>query len=205
MILFTILLAIAHADDSALRKECYEQSKGRSCVSLGTALWQNKLTRDDARKAFTKGCELKEESACTLKNLKSKDSGAVVAAPGKAEAVFIPKGIKSTGLNQFTVQRSAALAYAQDLPNVLAQAKMQEQKLENGTVQGFRFKEIEKPSVFDSLGFHKEDVITHVNGRAVNSASQATAMLPSLAYQQRYEIKIIRAGKTVVNKYQVVD
>lgn len=218
MILFALLISLSHAasDDAQMRKECFEQNKGRSCVRLGTTLWQDKTTRSDARKAFEKGCELKQESACELKEMKSKDQEVTVApAPAKTntpdlvtptpKTAIIPKGIKSKGLNQFSIERSAALAYAQDLPNVLEQAAIQEQKLENGTIQGYRFMEIDKPGVFDSLGFQKEDVVTHVNGRAVNSASQATAMLPSLAYQKKYEIKVIRDGKTVVNKYDVVD
>lgn len=264
MILLLITGLVAHAQTANLNKECFEQNKARSCVRLGTTLWQKPETRVEAQKAFVKGCELKEESACALKDMKvaanagaapaatptpmpsaAPSAPAVVPAPmpttkaaaptpapiptpssepskgnppthgtpaltetpaqAKAPAKTTNSAIKKTGPASYKVSRAAALGYAQDLPTTLAGARMEAKTGAGGVVEGYKFAEVHSGSVFEALGFAKEDIVTHVNGRAVNSPAQATAMLPSLAWLERYEIKLIRGGKPQVFKYQMTE
>lgn len=261
MIYLLLTGLVAFAQTANLQKECFEQNKARSCVRLGTTLWQKPESREEAKKAFVKGCELKEESACALKEMKVAAAPAPVpkaAADSKAATATAPAAglktageakpaaevkattdvkvtpdvkaateanspsadtktsetakpaakvgaIQKTGPTTFKVSRSAALGYAKNLEATLASATMEAKAGANGAVEGYRFVDIQNGSVFEALGFTKEDVVTHVNGRAVNSPSQATAMLPSLAWLERYEIKFIRGGKPQVHKYQMTE
>jgi len=196
--LFSVFSCSAAAETADLHKECFAQNKGRSCVRLGTTLWQTPASRDEARKAFAKGCELKVESACALKDLKP-------AAAAAAEKPPETKAVQKKGADLFIVSRSAALSYAADMQNTLSTAKMEAEKKPSGAVSGYRFVEIEEGSVFAALGFLVKDIVTHVNGRAITSPSEATAMLPGLAYKDRFAVQIIRGGKNAVQNYQLVD
>lgn len=186
VLLFTIVNT-AWAQVPELHKECFTGRRGRSCVRLGTTLWQNPSTRDAALQAFKRGCELKEESACTLKNLKTE----IAKAPLKAR--------------EFHIERAKALGYASDLDKTLNGATMEPDRNSDKTVRGYRFVSIEAGSVFSTLGFNKGDIITHANDQPMTSPTDATALLPTLIYTDRYEVKFQRDGRSLTNTYILED
>lgn len=193
-------------DENALHKECFKEHKGRSCVRLGTALWQSPSARLQARQAFAKGCELKIESACTLKEMPINE-GAVAIGSAKPEAAGpIVPGIEMTGPAQFKVSRSAARRFAGDLEYTLQSAKLNPEKT-NGKISGYRFTEIKKHSVFEALGFRRNDVVLKINDQEIHSPSEAAQLLPQLLYgpTDRYAVKISRAGQDLVQNFEIVD
>lgn len=206
--LFWFLFGLANAGAPDLKKECFEQKKGRSCVSLGTGLWQKPETRADARRAFEMGCKLKEESACTLKDLKAPAGPAPTQSPAPQSPAAKPTaiyGIEKTGPQTFRIDRAEALKRAQNLSEVLSQAEMEPFKLPGGHVQGYKFKSVEKNSVFEALGFQKDDVVTRVNDKPVTTQSEAAALLPTLVYEERYKVKVLREGRPLEFIYDLTE
>lgn len=180
-------ISLSRADGlSDLNKECFQQKNGRSCVKLGTTLWQTPTKRDQARAAFTKGCELKQESACTLKDM---------PAPSTApEPVTI------------NIPRGKALGYAANLSQTLATAEMEPYK-QNGKTEGWRFKSIEPISIFRDLGFKPGDVILKVNNQKISSPNEAMTLLPALITGETdlYKIEMTRDKRTYIQTFQIID
>lgn len=199
-------------DQNQLNKECFRQNKGRSCVRLGTTLWQSEEKRADARRAFAKGCELKIESACTLKEMgvstadtadKNLAGGSAQNAGGTDKTEI--SGIEKTGPTSYKVARGTLTKYAGDLDNTLSTAEMVSQKTKGAAV-GFRFKSIDKESVFEKLGFRVGDVVTQVNDQKVTTREDALAILPGLLYgsTESYRVRLIRDGQAVTQDFQIV-
>lgn len=214
-ILFVVVtcasISLSRADDlPGLNKECFQQKKGRSCVKLGTTLWQTPARRAEARAAFAKGCELKIESACTLKDMPSAstedgDVGIGTAKPeSKPTAAF--KGIEKTGPAKYQITRSAAMKYAGDLDGTLSTAQM-ETGVTKGEPLGYRFKSIEKNSVFSALGFLPGDVIIKVNDQKISTPADAMSLLPSLLTGETdlYAVHMMRDGHPLTQQYQITE
>lgn len=214
-ILFVVVtcaaIALSRADDlPGLNKECFQQKKGRSCVKLGTSLWQIPARRNEARAAFAAGCDLKIESACTLKDMPAStseegDVGIGTAVP-EAKSKHAIKGIERSGPSKFKISRTTAVEYAGDLDNTLSTAEM-EANVVKGVRQGYRFKSISKTSIFSALGFLPNDVITRVNDQEIKSSADAMSLLPSLLTGQieLYAVHMIRDGRSITQQYQIAD
>jgi hypothetical protein len=188
-------------DQTKLYKECFRQNKGRSCVRLGTTLWQTPAKRTEARAAFTKGCELKIESACTLKEMG-------VSTSDQAKPVAdASSGIEKTGPSSYKVSRGTVMKYAQNLDETLSTAKMVTSTTKSGEAQGYRFKSIDKDSVFAALGFQQNDIITQVNEQKIVSPTDAMNLLPTLLYgaTSQYDVQMIRGGQPLTQKFQIVE
>jgi|GEM_PF-5174962 len=198
-------ISLSQAENlNSLNTECFKQNKGRSCVRLGTTLWQTPQKRDEARAAFAKGCELKIESACTLKDL-NKESGTAAEVARDSKPESSPVGIEKTGPLNYKVSRQAAVKYAGDLENTLSTAKMVLNVNKKGETQGYRFKSIEKGSVFAALGFQQNDVITHVNDQKIASPGDAMSLLPTLLYgaTDEYAVRVVRGGQNLTQQYEI--
>ena len=119
-------------------------------------------------------------------------------------AVYSAKGVKKINANNFELSRTEVLRYVGNLDATLAQAKMEPNKV-NGKVNGYRFASLDKGSVYESLGFKAEDVVTHINDQEVTSPAVAQSMLPSLILETEFAVKLIRKGKTLTQIYRVAD
>ncbi len=171
-----------------LNKQCFEQNKPRACVKLGTTLWQTPANRSRATAAFRKGCELKEESACTLAKMPS-GVNVTVAAPTKVK-----------------IPRAKVLRFAGDLDGTLSTARM-EPRVVDGVTEGYRFVTIEKSSVFHELGFLPGDVITQVNDRRITAPADAMGLLPALltGETESYAVQVLRNGQSLTLPFQITD
>lgn len=204
-ILFVVVtgasISLSQAEDqNALHKECFRQSKGRSCVRLGTSLWQDPQQRNEARAAFAKGCQLKVESACTLKDMGMPAAGeSAKSQEGKLD------GIEMTSPTNYRVSRKVIAKYASDLETTLSTAEMTKQK-SDGKVVGYRFKSIDSESIFAALGFLKEDVILRVNDQTIATPEDAMTLLPSLLYgsADQYVVQMSRGGLVSSRRYDIV-
>ena len=195
-------ISLSQAEDqNALHKECFRQDKGRSCVRLGTTLWQDLQQRNEARAAFAKGCQLKVESACTLKDLGVATAG---ETPTNHNTNF--DGIEVTGPTSYQVSRKIIAKYAGDLESTLSTAEMTKQNTD-GKVVGYRFKSIASESVFAALGFLKDDVILRVNDQSIATPDDAMMLLPSLLYgsANQYVVQMSRRGQVSSRRYHIVE
>ncbi len=83
------------------------------------------------------------------------------------------------------------------IENGLAKVLMQaatEPHIVEGQVQGFSIWDIEPDSIYEQAGFINSDIITHINGTALDGASTAIKMLNQLRKVQDADITFMRHG-----------
>ncbi len=183
-----------------LHDECFKQNKARSCVQLGTGLWQTPARRPEAIAAFQKGCALKEPSACTLKNLQI--GPAQTTAPVQSPKEPVPHSklhVRAKGPGAYTVKRSEALEFASDL-----QASLKDVGVE-ATHDGYRIAELQPTSPIFAAGFRTGDEINEVNGYSIQTPTAAMAVLATLPVQDRFTIHYRRAGKAAQTSIYIED
>ncbi len=82
---------------------------------------------------------------------------------------------------------------SQDLSKVLMQATAIP-AIDNGEVVGFKLLQIDADSIYAKAGFLDHDVITSINGQALNSAASAVRLLQSLRGESDIEVEYLRGG-----------
>lgn len=192
------------AELDTLNTQCFQQNLARACVRLGTTLWQTPSQRSLALRAFRKGCELKEPSACTLKEMKPPHT---VSGPVGESKVPLPheeniQGIRRIDAENYVLERDVALEYAADLPKTLEGVQI-EASHKNGALEGWRIVDLNRDNILANLGFLKGDLILTVNGRTIGSTTEATALLATLAFEDKYLIRLRREGKILSVTYQL--
>lgn len=75
--------------------------------------------------------------------------------------------------------------------------------LVGGQIKGFSVTEITQNSVYSKLGLQNGDVVSTINGVALNDAARAIQTLNSLRNESSIELDIIRDGQPVVLKVNV--
>jgi len=188
--LCTALLLQAHADEAQLHKDCFSKNRAHACVQLGTTLWQVVDRRPDALKAFKKGCELHEESACQLKDLQLTQT--TKSAPTATPAPMSGLRVRKAGAETFAVKRGDAIAFAANLKTNTQDARLEPSK-KGDVIEGYRFAEMEPSSVYRKLGLQMGDLILSINDHPVGEKMDATTLLTLLTMEDRYLVKYRRA------------
>ena len=112
--------------------------------------------------------------------------------------------VEKKGSNNFRVKRSNVNEYLQKLPEILMQARVvPNRSKKTGEMNGFRFENIDKDSVFEDLGFEVGDVIKEVDGEFVSSPEQAIELFDRLKGSSGFKILVEKKGKDVYYEYNV--
>jgi general secretion pathway protein C len=69
--------------------------------------------------------------------------------------------------------------------------------IQNGATTGFTLSEIVPGSVFAQLGLQEGDVLTGINGQAVNNPLQAVGMLTTIGQQPSVDVTVTRDGQPI--------
>jgi len=109
----------------------------------------------------------------------------------------IKKGILTMDGDNIHVNRA-------DLENLLstnieavtATAKITPYKLA-GVIRGFQLKSLKKSSIWAHMGLKKGDIFLSINGRSMNDAGQAIALLRSMRKLNKLSVDIDRRGQTI--------
>ena len=104
------------------------------------------------------------------------------------------QGPQRQGNNVF-LRRSDVNRYIQNLPALLQQARAVP-SIDPGTgaVNGFRLVEIQPGSLYERLGFQRNDLIQNVNGEPVDSPAKAMELYNSLKTDSNITIDVDRNG-----------
>lgn len=105
-------------------------------------------------------------------------------------------GIEQVAPNTFSVSRQEVDKQLADLNNILTQARAVP-NFENGVPNGFKFFQIVPGSIYSKLGLENGDVVTAVNGQAINDPAKAFELLNQLKESSRIEIQKKRNGRPV--------
>lgn len=111
--------------------------------------------------------------------------------------------VRKTSSNSFQVKRSDINEYLQKLPEILKQARVVPRYGENGKLNGWTFASIDKGSVFEKLGFEKEDVLKEVDGMLPRTPEQALELFDRLKGSSGIKIVVEKDGKDKNYEYNV--
>ena len=106
--------------------------------------------------------------------------------------------------NNFSLKRSEVDRYIQNLPALLQQARAIP-IIEPGTgaINGFRLVEIQPGSLYENLGFKRNDLIKNVNGEAVDSPAKAMELYNSLKTDSNISIDFERNGRMQTSNFSI--
>ena len=124
--------------------------------------------------------------------------------PGKV-SVSAPRGtpgVEKVAPNQFNVNRSEVDNALKDLNKVLTEARAVP-NFENGVANGYKLFQIVPGSIYDKLGLQNGDVITGLNGTAINDPGKAFEMLSELKTSNHLELQVKKDGKVNNNIYDI--
>jgi general secretion pathway protein C len=117
--------------------------------------------------------------------------------PPKNPVVSVGKaapGIEKIAGNQYNVDRKEVDKALQDLNKVLTEARAVP-NFENGVANGYKLFQIVPGSIYDKLGLQNGDVISGLNGAAINDPGKAFEMLSDLKTSNHLELQVQKNGK----------
>ena len=114
----------------------------------------------------------------------------------------IDNGIKSTGDNQFEIDKALVDKIVQN-PMAVAKGARVIPAMQNGKPMGFKLYAIRPGSVFAKLGLANGDTLESINGFVLDSAEKALEVYTKLREATSLEVDIQRRGKPVTLKYTI--
>jgi general secretion pathway protein C len=153
-----------------------------------------------------------EEKSLLLNTLEGKkvlvyaDAFAAEAKAPAAQEVEAPKeAIYSDNYSEFGFNREGNKIKVdqgymkkmlhQELPKILMQAGA-EPVMENGQITGFRFFGIDNNSIYAKAGIKDGDVVTNINGKALDNVGETVKLLQSLKNAPNMNFGITRDGQS---------
>ena len=104
--------------------------------------------------------------------------------------------------SRMTVNRSDVNDYMKRLSEIIREARVVPHRVD-GQVEGYRFSYIKPKSVFNDLGFQKNDVLKEVDGEAVTSPQQGFDLFERLRGSSGFKVLVERGGKNIEYEYSV--
>jgi len=95
--------------------------------------------------------------------------------------------------NSWVIDQKAVAESLSDMSRVMTDARLTP-KVAGGAIQGFVVTEIKERGVFDAIGLRNGDVLTKINGYAIDSPEKAVQVLSALRGQTNIELDIVREG-----------
>jgi general secretion pathway protein C len=122
------------------------------------------------------------------------------AAPSKPSSAA---GIQQSG-NHFTIDRKVVdeAVSPEKMPQTLTEARCVPQQV-NGRPGGYQCFQIVPGSIYDKLGMKDNDVVTSINGQALDDPSKIFNFLNSLKSAKNISISLTRGGRPVNLEYDV--
>jgi general secretion pathway protein C len=114
---------------------------------------------------------------------------------------FVPR-ITNMGGNRYAIPRSTVNQSLSNLSSLFTQIRAMP-NVQNGRTDGFALSEIVPGSVFDNIGLRDGDVLTSIDGQAVNDPARAIQLLNGLRNQQNIQLQVLRNGNPVTLSYQI--
>ena len=138
-----------------------------------------------------------------LEYIEIRDDGLSLAVQNTMSPKKTNRGPRKQG-NTFSLKRSEVNKYIENLPALLQQARaIPVIEPGSGAINGFRLVEIQPGSLYEDLGFKKNDVIKNVNGEAVDSPAKAMELYNSLKTDSNVSIDFDRNGRMQTSNFSI--
>ena len=127
---------------------------------------------------------------------------APIAPAADAQASAGGEGIQQNGDNSFTIDQSEITKAMGNLEQLSKDARVAAH-YQNGEVIGFKVFRIKPGSLYSKLGLRNGDIIQSVNGKPLDSAEQAMALVNTLKNEKNFNIEIRRRNEPVTMSYSI--
>lgn len=124
------------------------------------------------------------------------------AAARKRRSGFDPSSVKSLGKNRYAIDRGALHEQLGDLAKLGKQIRVRPQS-KGGKTVGFKLLRVNRNSLFDAIGLKRNDVLSSVNGEALDSPTKGLELFEKLEKSSALTIEVQRRGKPVVLEYEI--
>ena len=114
----------------------------------------------------------------------------------------VDNGIKSTGENQYEIDRALVEKILQN-PMAVAKGARVVPAVVNGKPAGFKLYAIRPSSVYAKLGLTNGDTLSAINGMELTTADKALEVYTKLREATSLEVEIQRRGKPMTLKYTI--
>jgi len=128
------------------------------------------------------------------------DSGDATADNSDAEP-YDPN-VEDLGDNHYKIPKETLDHSVGNLSQILTQIRAIP-NIQNGKTNGFALSEIEPGSVFDEMGLQEGDVLSSINGQAMNDPALAMQMMSQLRNATQIRIQVLRDGHPTTLSYQI--
>lgn len=112
-------------------------------------------------------------------------------------------GIVNEG-NKFKIKKSLRDELMKDMSSILTQARAIPIQNPDGTMS-FAMQEIVPGSIFSNLNIQDGDIISNINGKAINNMNEIMSQFQQIKTRDRYEISLKRNGEEIDYEYDFVD
>jgi hypothetical protein len=109
------------------------------------------------------------------------------------EPIEIDEGFEVEGDTIYLTEELHSYILEENLGTVMMQAGS-EAVYVDGELIGFKLFEIQADSIYDKVGLSNDDIITHIEGVALDSVWSAISMLRSVRYMTDFSFNYIRYG-----------
>lgn len=89
------------------------------------------------------------------------------------------------------------------LLSIMMQAASEPVFAEDGSIDGFMLSLIDPGSVYETVGLQNFDIVTHIDGVALNGADVAIRMLKAVKHQDFFTFEVLRRGEAKPIRYEV--
>jgi type II secretory pathway component PulC len=121
---------------------------------------------------------------------------------------LVDDNIQQIGDNFYKIQKSAIEKTLGNLNEVMTQARMIPNMVQDGSGQkmdGFKIFNIKSGSIYQKLGMRDGDVIRKINNAPMDNVEKGLELLQALRYEKKFDIDILRGSQPVQMNYQVVE
>ncbi len=112
------------------------------------------------------------------------------------------KPVRRVSLEPVPVERRSLVSAVEDLPSLLKQVQIRPYR-KNGQVFGYSVHQLSKDGIGRELGFQQGDVITHINGVAIDAKANGWELYEKLKDEPAVTVELIRQGIPLTVNYSL--
>ncbi len=201
-----VLLATMVADPEEHSSALIAEEKGAGALGYGIGdqlLGEARIIRIEPRKVFLQRESGAVEYIAMEGGSYTKEGAGGEGKPEKGKAEEDESGVTKDGPNKFIVEQALVDKIMANPEELYSQVRAVPHKGPGGEVDGYRLSGIRRRSVFNKLGIKNGDVIHTVNGKPLDSMSNAMDAYQSLGAQRSFTFEVSRKNERQNFEYEI--
>lgn len=191
------LIATMVADEGGSTRAVIEAGAEPRLVGVGALIGDHRVVEIHRQRAML---QVGGRLACL--QLGERPRRATRAPKAAARAKYDPELVRKLGPDRYAIDRAALDAQLSDLRRIGRQIRVRPE-LRQGRTVGFRVTRIDRRGVFHAIGLRQDDILSGVDGVAVDSPTKALELFDRLGTARDVTVDVIRRGRPVTLSYDI--